>query len=114
RLLESKIAQIPADHFRKFGCRFRTQFSQSLAYSPQLCAVCRNLASQPLQLFIAPFDFSHSFSRALAKSDDFRNRRSVFSFQRFKERNPLLESGQLFGVESKVLGIATEVPRNFR
>src|SRR5205814_2048313 len=63
---------------------------------------------------VAPLDFSHSLGRPLAKIDNFRNCGSVFSFQRLKERDPLLEGGQLLGIEIELLGIAAEIARNLR
>src|SRR5437667_124175 len=46
--------------------------------------------------------------------DDFRNRRSEFSFQRFKERDSFLENGELLGIEIEILGVAAEIARNLR
>jgi hypothetical protein len=113
-LLESEVAQISTDHFRKFRRRFRAQFSQSLARLPQVHLECSDLVSEPLQFFIASFNFPHSLGRPLAKSDNFRNCCSVFSFQRLKERDPLLEAGQLLGIEIEILGVAAEIARNLR
>ena len=70
--------------------------------------------AQALQLGVAAFDFLHSFGRALAKRDHFRDRTAVLALQSFEKRNALLERGELFRIEIEFFRVIGEGSRDFR
>ena len=112
-MTESKIDKVLANRVGKFRRGFHAQFAQRLTGAIYLCANFFDFFGKSLQFRVAPFDLLHPLGGASTELDHFRDRAAVFTLQCFEKRNPLLERGQLFGIEIEFLGVIGKGARNF-
>ena len=95
-----------------FGAAFARNFAERFACAIHLRANVFDFFCKTLQLGVATFDFPHSFRRALAKRDHFGDRAAIFALQSFKERNALLQCGELLWIEIKFFGVSGKRARD--
>ena len=97
-----------------FGAALAAQFLQGLPDPFDFGARRFDLLAQTFEFLVASFDLAQSLRSALAERNHFGDRAAVFAFQRFEERNALLEGGELFRIEIELFGVLAERTRNFR